>query len=81
VIEGTLETGHRKEPCDATQSTAPPDTDETGPCRSCRAKGYVPEDVAYDHETGELTEAASICLMCRGIGRVFTYPNHAEERL
>jgi hypothetical protein len=59
----------------------PPDTNETRPCRSCRATGYVLEDVAYDHESGELTEAATICLMCRGIGRVFAYPKHAERRL
>jgi hypothetical protein len=81
VIKGALEAGHRKEPCDGTQSTAPPDTEETGPCRSCRAKGYVLEDVAYDHQTSELTEAASICLMCRGIGRVFACPKHAEGGL
>ena len=51
----------------------PTDTDETRPCRSCMATGYVLEDVAYCPETGELVQTAVICPICRCARRVYLY--------
>lgn len=56
--------------------------EETRECRSCLATGWVMVDVAYDPSTGELTEEAARCPICKGAGTVsiFLYAHARSSR-